>query len=100
MKRLWFSWFLAFTLFTILLHGSSPMAAQAVFGRIVGTVMDASGAAVPNAQVLIKDIDRSTEYRTNSGGQGDYAQGQLLAGSYSVTVSATGFGNFTSTVQV
>src|SRR5579875_134728 len=79
---------------------SNKALAQAVFGKIVGTVTDPSGAAVPGANVLIRDIDRSTEYHSISGSQGEYAQGQLLAGSHAVTVTESGFGKFTSTVQV
>ncbi|HTF64253.1 MAG TPA: carboxypeptidase-like regulatory domain-containing protein [Edaphobacter sp.] len=56
-------------------------AAQAVFGKMVGIVTDQSGAALPNATVLIKDIDRGTEYKATTNDQGDYSQGQLLAGS-------------------
>jgi hypothetical protein len=74
--------------------------AQAVFGKLVGTVTDQAGAALPNSTVLIKDNDRGTEYRTTTNQQGDYSQGQLLAGSYTVTVSMNGFSSFASTVQV
>lgn len=74
--------------------------AQAVFGKIVGTVTDPSGASIAAGSVLIKDTDRGTEYRTTTNPEGDYSQGQLLAGNYSVTVSAPGFGKFASTVQV
>jgi hypothetical protein len=75
-------------------------AAQAIFGKMVGTVTDQSGAALPNATVLIKDIDRGTEYKATTNGQGDYSQGQLLAGSYVVSMTAAGFGTFESRVQV
>lgn len=80
--------------------GLTGALAQAVFGRIAGAVTDPSGAVVPGAEILIKDVDRGTEYHAASNGQGEYAQGQLLAGSYSVTVTALGFGSFASTVQV
>ncbi len=93
--------FLSYLVVLILAQiSSTALSAQAVFGRIAGAVTDASGAALPGAAVLIKDVDRGTEYHATTGGQGEYAQGQLLAGSYSVTVTAAGFGNFTSTCQV
>ncbi len=79
---------------------STDVLSQAVFGKIAGIVTDPSGAAVPGAAVLITDVDRGTQYHAASGSQGEYAQGQLLAGSYAVTVSASGFGQFTSRVQV
>src|ERR1700712_2267473 len=83
-----------------MLPGLPRAVAQAVFGKMVGTVTDPSGAAVPQATVLIKDIDRSTENKATTNDQGDYSQGQLLAGSYAVTVTAAGFGTFESSVQV
>ncbi len=73
---------------------------QAVFGNIAGTVTDATGAAVPNANVSIHDIDRSTDTHTLTNGQGEYAQGQLLAGRYQVQVTAPGFGSSASVVNV
>ena len=79
---------------------ATPVWAQAVFGRVIGTVTDPSGAVIAHAAVLIKDKDRGTEYHTTTNAQGDYAQGQLLAGTYSVTVMADGFGNFASSAAV
>ncbi len=74
--------------------------AQAVFGNISGTVTDLTGAAVVGANVLMRDVDRGTEYHTSTNGQGEYAQSQLLAGAYRVQITAAGFGSFTSVVEV
>ncbi len=35
------------------------VAGQAVYGNIVGTVVDASGAGLPNAKVTITDTNRA-----------------------------------------
>ena len=45
-----------------------PLAAfgQAVYGNIVGSVVDPSGAAVPNARVTITDISRSVSFSTTT----------------------------------
>jgi hypothetical protein len=100
MKRILASVVVVLSLFLTILPGYQQASAQAVFGKIVGTVTDQSGASLPNTTVAIKDVDRGTEYQTTTNGQGDYSQGQLLAGSYIVTVTAAGFGNFQSSVQV
>lgn len=100
MKRHFTSVFVVLLVLIAALPGLPPASAQAIFGKMVGTVTDQSGAALPNATVRIKDAERGTEYQTTTNGQGDYSQGQLLAGSYVVTVTAAGFGSFESSVQV
>lgn len=64
---------------------------QVVGARLSGTVMDASGGAVPNARIVIKNIatEVSTEVVTNS--DGFYSAPNLLPGTYEATVSAPGF---------
>jgi hypothetical protein len=61
MKRRLASVAVALFILTAMLPSFPWAAAQAVFGRMVVTVIDQSGAALPNATVLIKDIDRGTE---------------------------------------
>lgn len=100
MKRHFTSVFVVLLVLIAALPGLPPASAQAIFGKMVGTVTDQSGAALPNATVRIKDAERGTEYQTTTNGQGDYSQGQLLAGTYVVTVTAAGFGGFESSVQV
>ena len=100
MKRSCMAFAISACVALVLLLSSGPVWAQAIFGNIAGTVTDATGAAVPHAAVVIRDVDRSTEYRTMTNGQGEYAQGQLLAGRYQVQVAAAGFGSSSSTVDV
>ncbi len=73
---------------------------QAVFGNIIGTVTDPSGAAVANAPVTIKDIDRGTTYKATTNESGNFEQTHLLAGHYKVTVNAPGFSSFEATADV
>jgi len=65
--------------------------AQAVFGNIVGTVTDPSGAAVPNAKVTIKDVGKGINYSLVTNPTGNYAQTHLVVGNYEVRVEAPGF---------
>ncbi len=79
---------------------SSFAIGQAVYGNIIGTVNDPSGAAVPNAAVTITDVDRGTTYTANANESGNYEQTHLLAGRYKVKVSAAGFSAFETTAEV
>ncbi len=46
---------------------------QAVYGNIVGTVTDASGAAVPNAKVTIVDTGKGVSFTTTTNSTGNYS---------------------------
>ncbi|MFB3777755.1 MAG: TonB-dependent receptor domain-containing protein [Bryobacteraceae bacterium] len=65
--------------------------AQIRSSTITGTVTDASGAVVPNAQVLVTDQQTGVENRTETTGAGQYTVPYLPAGTYTVAVSVTGF---------
>src|SRR5690349_8614520 len=65
--------------------------AQVDTGAIVGTLRDASGAAVPSATITI--LEKSTNISTvvHSDDKGDYTSPPLRVGTYSVTAEAPGF---------
>lgn len=65
--------------------------AQAVTGTIVGTITDATGAAIPNASVTIELASQHSIYTTKSTDAGTYAEPNLPSGVYRVTVVADGF---------
>jgi hypothetical protein len=94
----WLGGIVAFLIFSVFL--SRVSFGQAVFGNIVGTVTDQSGAAVPNAEVVITDLDRGTPFQTTTNTDGNYTQTHLLAGHYQVKVTAAGFAEFTATAVV
>jgi len=73
---------------------------QAVYGNIVGTVVDQSGAAVPNAKVVITDTQRSVTFNTTTNGDGNFTQRFLIAGTYKARVEAIGFKATLQTVSV
>jgi len=85
-----YSWFLAF-----------PPAGvgQAVFGNITGTVTDPTGAAVPNAEIAITDLDRGITIQTKTTSNGNFTQTHLLSGHYRVKVTAPGFSEFSGGAQ-
>jgi hypothetical protein len=61
-------------------------------GTIRGSVTDASGAAIPNAKVVVLDIATGTSRTTASNSQGDYQIFGLRPGAYKVSVSAPNMG--------
>ncbi|MBV9084457.1 MAG: carboxypeptidase regulatory-like domain-containing protein [Acidobacteriaceae bacterium] len=87
---------------TILLH--TPLAeAQNVYGSIVGTVTDASGAVMSGAKVTLTNSGTNERRETASDTAGDYQFLNLLPGQYQVEVKQTGFKRFLRnriTVQV
>jgi TonB-dependent receptor len=74
----------------------SPARAQTDKGVLTGSVVDASGAAVPNAQILLSPLN----IRGVSDSQGGFRITDVPAGKYTVTVSYIGFAPFSSEVQV
>ncbi|MFZ1011459.1 MAG: carboxypeptidase regulatory-like domain-containing protein [Candidatus Sulfotelmatobacter sp.] len=61
---------------------------------ITGTITDASGAAVPGAQVQINNSEHGVTRTVNSNESGDFLFAALPIGYYDVTVTATGFNKF------
>src|SRR6266700_1216634 len=64
---------------------------QADTGVITGTVVDASGAAVPNANVSIVQTETNFHFTTVANGEGIYRVQSLQPGPYTVTFEAQGF---------
>jgi hypothetical protein len=76
----------------LLLSAASPaLLAQAVNGSIIGTVTDATGAVVSGAQVTITLTGQDAQHTTVTNDSGNYTEPDLPSGTYSVSVSATGF---------
>src|SRR5579864_8481535 len=67
------------------------LAAQAATATIQGTVTDASGAAVPDAMVQLRNINTGVTQTTTSNGQGRFVVPDLAVGEYEVQASKTGF---------
>jgi outer membrane receptor protein involved in Fe transport len=71
--------------------------AQLLYGSIVGTVEDASGAVVPGAAVTLTNTETGTARETKADEQGRYTVLSLLPGNYDMVVTATGFRSLTRT---
>jgi hypothetical protein len=73
------------------------LSAQTFRGTILGTVTDASGAVVAGAKVAVKNTGTGLERVTTTSGDGSYSIPELPLGSYTVTVTQTGFQTFLAT---
>ena len=77
--------FLFFLMFLV------PAIAQVDMGSISGVIHDPSGAAVPNAKIVLTNEDTNISTSTTSGAEGQYTFSPVKAGHYSVSASASGF---------
>jgi hypothetical protein len=64
---------------------------QTFRGGISGTVTDQSGAVVPGAQITAVESATNTTSKTVSSSAGEFAFSNLPLGSYTITVTASGF---------
>ncbi len=81
---------------SLLLSGASEFAvAQDIFGRIVGTVTDSSGSAVPNTTVTITDEATRLSRVVTSEKNGYFVADELPVGTYTVVAEKAGFKKFT-----
>ena len=64
---------------------------QVLYGSIVGTVADPSGAVVPGTTVMATDVGTGQTRTDTSDQNGRYSLVNLLPGTYSVTATAKGF---------
>jgi len=78
----------------VLLASSDRVNAQAVYGSIVGTVLDPSGAPIVGAKVTITDVGRDVSNNTTTNDSGNFTQRYLIAGTYRVRVEVPGFQSF------
>ncbi len=67
------------------------VSAQAVYGSIIGTVTDPSGAAVANAKVTVTSKTKSTSVETATNDSGNYSVTHLIPDVYSVRIEGQGF---------
>lgn len=82
-------------IWTFLLAGAfvaQSLAQGGATGAITGTVQDASGAAIANAQVRITDqATKTLERSVQSGPDGSFTAPLLPVGTYSLDISSAGF---------
>ena len=70
---------------------------QASSSSLRGTVTDPSGRALPGATIVIANPESKLTRTVTSGGLGDYQFVALPPGTYTLTVTATGFAHYEQT---
>jgi len=69
---------------------------QAVYGSIVGTVTDSTGALIPNATITVTDAAKGTSTTIQSNGSGEFTAEHLIPDPYDLTVTMAGFKTFST----
>lgn len=85
--------FLAFIGFCLLL--SARVSGQTSYGTIAGSVTEATGSAVVNAQITITSKQTGESRVVIAAGNGSFRLEALLPGTYKVEASAAGFATWT-----
>lgn len=71
---------------------SSFAVAQTSKGTVAGTITDSTGGVIPGAEVAIKDNTGSESRTVTSGPKGEFRIEAILPSTYTLTVTAAGFG--------
>jgi Carboxypeptidase regulatory-like domain/TonB dependent receptor len=74
--------------------GASSAGAQVLYGSIVGNVTDETGAAVPGATVTIEQTETKLKRELVTDAAGAYHFAAVPTGTYTISVSLTGFRSF------
>jgi hypothetical protein len=90
---------IAFSLFVIPFFGVVGNAQTAVTS-VHGTVLDQSGAALPNARVSISDAATGFKSERLTGSHGEYAFEQIKPDTYTILITAQGFSSQKQTAEL
>src|SRR6476661_4953189 len=80
-----------YTNFVVFILLSAIAWAQSGNSTISGNLKDATGAAVPGAKVIVKNLESGVQVETVTNDSGLYRAGALLPGSYQIDVDSGGF---------
>lgn len=78
-------------LFTLLVMSSNAVRAQSTSARVVGTVTDVQGGAVPRVTVTITNSETNFVRTANTDDEGNYNLTNIPIGVYQVSAELTGF---------
>ena len=82
----------SWALVAVVVMGLATNAApQSLYGSLVGTVTDETGAAVPGATVTVTQVETNLSRSAVTSETGSYNVPNLLPGTYEIVVSLQGF---------
>ena len=102
-KSLGSGFFLGALSVALALQCPSLMAQTAVDGAVAGTVVDSTGAALPQAAVVVHSTATNADSNITTDQSGYFRITRLVPGDYTVKVTAAGFSDYTAehvTVEV
>ncbi len=79
------------------LMATGLLAQVVITSTVVGTVTDPQGAVIPDAKVILTNVDTSVQWKATTNANGDYQFPNLIAGHYKVEVVKEGFAHAVST---
>src|SRR5579863_6669022 len=75
----------------------SSAKAQATNDQMAGSIVDSTGAVVPNAKIDVQNTGTGLDRTVTSSASGEYVIPSLPVGTYRLTATATGFKTYTQT---
>jgi hypothetical protein len=78
----------------LILFTTTPLHSQEFRGSITGVVSDSTGGALPNAVVIVQNMDTQASFRTRTNSNGAYFAPSLAPGRYQIHIEAPNFKSF------
>lgn len=82
---------------TPLLLCASAGFGQTILATVSGNITDATGVAIPDAPVSLKNIETGQLFKASSSQTGNYRVSQLPVGDYDLTIAVPGFKTYSHT---
>lgn len=73
---------------------------SSITGRVAGTVTDPTSLVVPNAAIILVNLDTGHTQSNTTNVEGDYNFAQVKPGRYQITVTKSGFAKMIRTISV
>lgn len=90
-RRSWGIGAMLFLMLCLVSLATLPVSAQKTSGQISGNVVDASGAALPDATITITQVGTGSVRTVTTSSDGNYTVADLPIGTYRLSVKKTGF---------
>ena len=92
--------FVLLTTVLVVLNAPAAASGQGLTGQISGTVVDSSRGVLPGAAVMVQNANTSVQREAVTDENGAFVITDLLAGTYDITVTLTGFKTYQQTAIV